>query len=506
MLSEQVKQGVELWIQQLTEKDMPIFSGTVCDVTNAVNSSSTSAADVAAAILKDASLTGRLLKMANSFHYNPTGKPFSTISRAVMVLGFNQVRALALSLLLVDSLSDGIHKDKLTEEMAQSFHAAVQAQELARQTKCKSPENVFVATLLSHLGNMAFWAFAGEKATTLLNLIDAGDVSEKDAEAAVLGFSLHQLTQGLSKSWHLGELLDKSLSGAHQDDPLVSLMALGQSLAFAAKSGWDSDEAALAMESVAKKLDLSIDEVQELAHKNAKHAKEITAIYGVKAASKQIPLPKIHEEPETNNAVDSVLPEIERVDVLEEVGEAFIPEEKADIRTSYKQPDTNLQLSIMQEITAVIEEKPNINIVLEMVLEGLYRGVGMDRSLFAIISKDGKTLTCKHALGTDNELLSKSFKIDVSQPTNVFNKVVHSKKPVHISADPKKIDGTLSRETLKSLGNPPYLIMPTIVQGKVIGVFIADRNESNRSIEDKDFLSFQQFCMQANMALTLLSI
>jgi hypothetical protein len=48
--------------------------------------------------------------------------------------------------------------------------------------------------------------------------------------------------------------------------------------------------------------------------------------------------------------------------------------------------------------------------------------------------------------------------------------------------------------------------MPTSVQVKVIGVFLTDCSESNRSIEEKDFLSFQQFCMQVNMALTLLSI
>jgi len=495
MLNGQENQDVESWIQQLTEH------GTVSDVTSAVNSSSTSAADVAAAILKDASLTGRLLKMANSFHYNPTGKPFSTISRAVMVLGFNQVRALALSLLLVDSLSDGVHKDKLTEEMAQSFHAAVQAQELARKMKCKSPENVFVATLLSRLGNMAFWAFSGDKATTLLDLIAAGEITEKEAEAKVLGFSLDQLTRGLSKSWHLGELLDKSLDGKHQDDPLVNLIDMGKSLALASKDGWESEEALLAMASVAKKLDLSTDKVQEIVHNNAKRAKEITTLYGAKKASQHIPQAKIDQESVTSNDVGMAEPEIDT-----EAGKVFVQDSETESLSTYKQPDTHLQLTIMEEINAVIDEKPNINIVLEMVLEGLYRGVGMDRSLFAIISKDGNTLTCKYALGADNELLTESFKIDISQSTNVFKQVVHTKKAAHISADPTKINGTLSRETLKFLGNPPYLIMPTIVRGKVIGVFIADRNESNRSIEDKDFLSFQQFCMQANMALTLLSI
>jgi HD-like signal output (HDOD) protein len=68
MLSGQVNQTVELWSQQLTEHDMPVFSGTVSDITNAINRSSTSATDVATGVLKDASLMGDLLKMANSFH------------------------------------------------------------------------------------------------------------------------------------------------------------------------------------------------------------------------------------------------------------------------------------------------------------------------------------------------------------------------------------------------------------------------------------------------------
>jgi hypothetical protein len=277
---------------------------------------------------------------------------------------------------------------------------------------------------------------------------------------------------------------------------------MGQSLARASKNGWDSDEAEQAIATVAKKLKLSVNEVQDFAHSNAKQAKVVTTIYGVKATSQRIPQPTaIDKELERCIDSDSLSAEIAiETEALHVEGSELV------VLSPYKEPDSNLQLSIMQEIAAVIEEKPSINIVLEMVLEGLYRGTGMDRSLFAIISKDGKTLTCKFALGADNELLSKSFKIDISQSKNVFNRVIHSKKAVHISADPKKIDGTLSRDTLKLLGKPPYLIMPTIIRGKVIGVFMADRNESNRSIEDKDFLSFQQFCMQANMALTLLSI
>jgi hypothetical protein len=46
---------------------------------------------------------------------------------------------------------------------------------------------------------------------------------------------VHQLTQGLSKAWYLGDLLDKSLSGTHNDDPLVELIGMEQILARASK-------------------------------------------------------------------------------------------------------------------------------------------------------------------------------------------------------------------------------------------------------------------------------
>lgn len=495
---------IDAWIQHLTDEDMPVFAGTVTSVTEAINNDDTSAADVAQTILKDASLTGRLLKMANSFYYNPNGHKINTITRSVMVLGFDQVRALALSLVLVDALSNEVHREKITKEMAQSFHAAIQAQALAKRTKSKSPENIFVATLLSRLGNMAFWAFSGDKAKTLCDLMESEGLSENDAEKEVLGFHLHDLTIGLSKSWALGELLDMSLSGNYHNDSQVELIDMGHDLAQAAKNGWEDEDAQLVIERVADKLKLPVLEVEKFVHENAKQAKEITKMYGVTEVSQRIP--------QANTILnDGVNSEEREQEILAGESEELSTDSEQEIEIvdsslSYPEPDTDKQLMIMQEITEVMEEKPNINVIFEMVLEGLYHGVGMDRSLFAILSEDHKTLRCKYALGEDNERLMKEFNIDISHSSNIFHQAVANKKAVHIPEDPKKLTGTLTRDMLKLLGPPPYLVMPTIVRGKVIGIFIADRNASKREIEAKDFLAFQQFCQQANMGLTFLTM
>jgi len=498
-LSAVVNKELESWIKHLSGEDMPVFSGTVADVTESLNSEDTSATEVAQTILRDASLTSRLLQVANTFNYNRTGNKISTVSRAVMVIGFKQVGALTLALALIDSLSEGLQRHKLTEEMAQSFHAAIQAQELAKKVGCKSPEDIFVATLLSRLGNMAFWAFSGKKGTEVLKLIDAGELSEQEAEAKVLGFKLRDLTVGLSKAWCLGEVLDDYLSGHSADDERMKLISIGQELAQAARNGWDSDEVSIMFEQAAKKLDLSVQEIEELAHQNARHAKKVTRVYGVTEASKRIPLPNF-------DMVDAE--ETSELDV-ESMEEEYLSEAESSAsssETKFPEPDSQVQLTIMQEISSAIEEKPSINIILEMVLEGLHRGVGMDRALFAILSPDHKTLSCKYALGEDNERLCNEFKTDISHSTNIFHQVTSSKQAMHVPSDPKKLSGTLSRDTLTLLGPPSYLIMPVIVRSKVIGIFMADRNASKREIEEKDFIAFQQFCQQANMGLTFLAM
>lgn len=496
-----VKNAVlESWIQQLSNEDMPVFSGTVANVTNAINSKNTSASEVAQIILRDASLTSRLLKVSNSFNYSPSGNKISTVSRAVMILGFEQVAALTLTLTLVDSLSEAVQRDKLTEEMAQSFHAAVQAQELAKKSGCKSPEDIFVATLLSRLGNMAFWAFSDQEGIDVLNLIESESLSQSEAEEKVLGFKLRDLTVGLSKSWSLGELLNDFLI-AETDDERFKLISVGQEIAQAARNGWDSEGVKPILEHAANELDLAVDEVEELAYQNAKYAKEISRIYGITKVSKQIPQPNI-------NLVDETSPNVttKEGEVVDEEFSLLTEELATSKKTEFYVADGNVQLTIMQEISTVIEEKPSINIVLEMVLEGLQRGVGMDRALFAIISPDHKTLRCKFSLGDNNDHLCKELIISLSNSENIFHQVISSKKAMHVPAAQNEWSGTLAQETLHLLGTPPYLIMPVVVKSKVIGIFLADRNASGRAVEEKDFIAFQQFCQQANMGLSFLTM
>lgn len=490
-MAAEKNRAVQKWINQLSEQNMPVFSGTVTEVTQVVNSEDTSASDVAHVVLRDASLTGRLLKVVNSFHFNPTSQAINTVSRAVMVMGFDKVRVLTLSMMLIDNLSQGTQRQKLLDEMAQAFHAATQAQEFAKLTKAGEPEDIFVATLLSRLGRMAFWAFADASAEKLMAEIASGK-DETEAEVSVLGFPLSELTRALSQQWHLGDVVNDYLQ--RRIEPSVAkCIDAGLTLADMAKSGWDNDTADQVIEEVADKLHLKADVVRDKAYDNATRAREVTKLYGSNAVSQAIPLPQ------------ALL-----VDEAEQVDETVINPETVEVEAEpvqkYPEPDIHYQMTVMQEISATVQERPSIGIIIEMVLEGIFRGVGTDRAIFAMFNPERTHLNCKYVLGENDDLLRQQLSIDVRRPENVFHQIIQSQKPRLIPGDPSQLGGTLSRETLRLLGKPPYMVMPALVKNKVIGVFLADRHASGRALAESDFLAFQQFCQQANMGLTILAM
>lgn len=488
-MASEKSRAVKKWITQLSEKDMPVFSGTVSEVTQVVNSEQTSASDVAHVVLRDASLTGRVLKAVNSFHFNPTSQAINTVSRAVMVMGFDQVRALTLSMVLVDNLGQGQQRQKLIEEMAQAFHAATQAQELAKMCQVNEPEDIFVATLLSRLGKMAFWAFADDQADRLMAEIDAG-LDEHQAEINILGFPLSELTKALSQNWHLGDVVNDYLHG-RIDKTRAACIDAGLELADLAKAGWGSEQQEAVIHRLAEAFGLDAEQLQARVYDNAQIARDITKLYGSYAASQGIPLPDQAEDTKAE-------PETEP--------EAPSDPESEQVAPGYLEPDPEYQMTVMQDITATVQERPGIGIVLEMVLEGIYKGVGTDRAMFAILNPEQSHLSPKYVMGDNADDLRQQLTIDVRRQENIFHQIITSQQARLLPGDPAALGGTLSRDTIRLLGTPPYMVAPVIVRNKVIGVFMADRKASGRELLQTDFLAFQQFCQQANMGLTILAM
>ncbi len=479
--------NLEGWTKMLSEQGMPVFARTARDLGGLSASQDTSASELARVILQDAGMTARMLRVANSYFYNPRNRAISTVSRAVVVLGFDAVRSICFSIAAVETLLQGAQRERVLAEMARSFHAAVQARAFAIKRKDGSPEEVFIAALLFNLGELAFWCASGSGlAERLEAALQKPGVTREQAEEEVLGFKLRQLGAALGREWRLGDLLQNTLEGKQKENPRVSNITLGHELARGLEQGWDAPEVKDLMNHIAETLYLPVDQAERMVRGNARDAAHTAACYGVSQVGRLIPLPRASvDEPAV------VLPDPEPIPSPSE----FI------------QPDPQLQLRILRELAGLLETRPNVNLLLEMVLEGIYRGVGMDRTLFALLTSDRQQLKARYVLGWGRERLTQQFVFAVgSDANNLFARLMREQQAMWVDpADAGPLTPLITPRIRELSADAGFFVTPIVVNHQSIGLFYADRQPSGRALEADSFESFKHFGQQANLSLAFLS-
>lgn len=471
------------WVERLSDKGMPVFAKTVKDIAGVAADRESSAAELSRVILQDAAMTARLLRVANSPIYglSQSGRAISTVSRAVVLLGFDTVRSLCLTLAVIDSLGDGSQKTRIADYMARSFHAAVQARALAEKRRDPSPEEVFIATLLCNIGDLAFWSLNSGIANRLEAALRQPGCDRARAEREVLGFELRELSLGLTRKWNLGKLLEHTLEERVDSDPRVGNVQLAHELADSAERGWERAETKQLLVRIAEATYLPLQDVTKLVHENASLAAKTAHYYGVRDAALRIPLPESQRKPDTPPAAPLQEPP----------------------KNAVNHPDPLLQLTILRELSGMLDGKHDINLLLEMVLEGISRGIGMDRALFAMLNPERTRLRARYALGWDSQDMREKFVFDISPlQASIFSHVLDMREPLWVGADADpRIKSLLTPAVRAVSGGKDFFVMPIEINARAIGLFYADRSTSGRAMDEEAYTAFRHFCQQANFAL-----
>lgn len=207
--------GRDAWASYLEDKQLPVLKETLGKILHITDSERATVSRLAEAVLDDADLATNVLKLSNSALYNPSQASISTVSRAIMVIGFNSVKSMTVTSLLVDRMSRCKQRDSLYRCLAKSLHSAVQAKYLAKDLPISIQEEIFVAALLSNLSEAAFWACDHDLAEQLSQQpgLMASDPAQTQQE--FLGTTFKAITKVIAKNWNLGHLIEESLTQPH---------------------------------------------------------------------------------------------------------------------------------------------------------------------------------------------------------------------------------------------------------------------------------------------------
>lgn len=194
-----------------------------------------SAQDVAKVLSSDQALAGKVLKLANSSFYGVANE-VTTISRAVVIMGFTGIRNMALGFGTTSALREfesGLELDTFwAHAMANAAAVQVLAPHMGRRI---DPEEAFLAGLMHDIGAYVLAAAVPDEYRRVLA---SGEGSLEDRERAATGFTHSQVGQGLLQFWELPQPFADAARYHHDieqatsgEQPLTTLVALADILA-----------------------------------------------------------------------------------------------------------------------------------------------------------------------------------------------------------------------------------------------------------------------------------
>lgn len=204
-MSDNARQLVDASLRLVTLPDVYLRVKAVLDDPHS------SAADMANAIQTDPSTTARLLRMANSPFFGFAAQ-VEQVSRAVSLLGTVQVHDLVLATSIATTF-EGMKTDALNVAAfwRASVRRAVGAKLLAGRCNLLDGERVFVAGLLSHLGELVIALQVPDTAERAA--VSAGNrrVPLHAVQREMLGFDYAEVGGELLAAWHLPESLEQTV-------------------------------------------------------------------------------------------------------------------------------------------------------------------------------------------------------------------------------------------------------------------------------------------------------
>lgn len=220
------------------EHQLPSLPQVFLDLQRAINGKSTSADNLAAIISQDPSLTAFLLRMVNSAFYS-LPQPVDTISRAVTVIGVNQLSTLAVGTSVMSLFKD-VPAEVLDMEQfwKHSITCGLVARRLCRTLGKGEPERAFVAGLLHDIGLLILLQAEPERAAGVMKHAKAKDVLLWKEEKDLLGFDHATLGGMLLRKWNFPFVLVSAVLQHHepkreQKEPEAALVHCAETIATA---------------------------------------------------------------------------------------------------------------------------------------------------------------------------------------------------------------------------------------------------------------------------------
>jgi len=491
--------------------ELPAMSHNVQELIALTHSSQSAGYELSKVILKDYSLTNKVLQVVNSAFYS-LGRPVNSISRAVTIIGFDAVRDLATGIALFeDFVKNGVEKEGISKLLTRSFLSALQARDLAVEKNLNIvPEEAFICALLHNLGKIIVCIYMPEISREIEEKV-AGGMSEDTATRQILeGLTFDQIGVEVATFWNLSDKVCAAMN-PNPSEPQNTYDTLGYLKNVANFSNklieYVCDERDIdgLVRQFGEMLSLSTEEAVERVNRTVDASEDISESirYGLSKLKMRSRLRGLEEAIKDPKAARKKKAKSEKAESGEEPVRAGgeVPEEQGiqELDELPVSPDKSIN-DFIHDITETLMGPFNLNDFYINLLEGLYRGIGFDRVLLAVISVQPtrRVLAGRFGLGDIDPAGIARFEHDLAPSEYIIPKALKACKDMAIPANAPDA----FPESLKFfVKDRTVYLFPICLDDKPIGLIYLDRKKGRPKLDSNRIKATRLFRDFAVMAI-----
>lgn len=214
-MSEGADRGAEVLAQLERVERIPSLPPVLLRVWDMASKEETSARQLGEVLSQDPGLTGSILRLANSAYFG-FPKRVTTVTQAIVVLGFETVKSLAMGASVLHALrpSDG-RWIEATGFLRHCLVTASAARVAILRRGAQKSGSAFAAGILHDLGKLVVAEYLPDLAAELAARNEAGDPLD-ESELGVLGMSHGEVGAWFATRWNLPDELVCSCRWHHE--------------------------------------------------------------------------------------------------------------------------------------------------------------------------------------------------------------------------------------------------------------------------------------------------
>jgi HD-like signal output (HDOD) protein len=232
--------------------------------------------ELADTIIKDPTFTIRVIRIANCLYYKRTSAPIMDIRQAVLLIGFDKILAICLTVSIVDKLVNNNTLRHIRKLMKCSLQTALLAKSIAENIGLPHPDDLFIAGLLHDIGEIAFWSLSGQSGDEIANKLANIPLPDDAAQRELLGITFKELTIGITTRWRLCPILRLALIEPNILDPYVQCLIQSHNIAL---EYGNNNASNIRLHELSKTMKLSIEDTAALVKEQYIKSLELSECY-----------------------------------------------------------------------------------------------------------------------------------------------------------------------------------------------------------------------------------